>query len=72
MKKYIYILCWMLFYSAFALAQITQEAAQIILHAPITFTQSGVNSFFKDTFNATRYRQEVLPNLTCGGDASWS
>ena len=66
MKKNVYILYSMLFCSTFAIAhkitQGAQEAKEVVLHAPITFTQHGVNDFFKDTLNATQYRQDILPN----------
>lgn len=78
MEKKFYLLCSMLLLHGFVIAEhvahgkveYVVEDAQAkaeneridALYAPVTFTQVGINDFFKKTINALPYRQEVLPN----------
>jgi len=62
MKKQVYILCCMLFYSIGVIAETNQKESETLVYAPVTFTQQGVQDFFKNTLNTTRYRQDMLPN----------
>ncbi len=69
MKKYSSLLYCLLFCTLFTRtthdtkpAHDTNKNNAYAPYMPIKFTQTGVNSFFKDTLNTSRYRQEVLPN----------